>query len=109
MNQTKKIIACEQLICAYEDIRQKIESEEKCVEVLRNEKAKLEKELETAGTQLEQAENTNQDLAKRLKYNMEILKEKEEQIQSLTTTYNNMKSHLQVYIPVKVNCSYYFF
>lgn len=84
-----KVVSYEQIICCNEDTNTKLESVERTVEALKNERGKLDSELRKAGTQL-------------IQFN-EHAQGKDEQIAILKNIVNDLTTKMQSYIPFKVS------
>ena len=99
LSSQSRLAAYEQLICANEDMNSKIDTLEKTVGVLTREKKKLEKELETTGTQMEAIENKCNAMEQKL---IQTIKQKDSEISALVSTVKELKMRMRVYVPYKV-------
>ncbi len=81
----------------------RLDTYEQTISMLRAEKGKLEKELETAGSQLENAENRSYALEHQLQQYIQVIKEKEAEMSSLGNVIKDLRMRLRVYVPTKVS------
>jgi len=97
-----KLSSYEQLICAHEDINSKFDSYESRINLLTEQKRKLEKELENSAALLEAMENKYYTLDQNCVKLQQNLRQKDLEIATLVCAVKDLKLKLRVYVPVKV-------
>ena len=101
MELENKVVSYENVICSNEDTNIMLDSAVKTVEILKNEREKLENELKGAGNQLEQLNEKVQHKEREIMVHRDTLKGKEDQINILKSVVNDLTIKMQSYVDRK--------